>query len=393
STDDEDDDYSPPPRQAFHTEPDLCRAMLKTIEAAVPLAIKSSTISMGSGLFVTEPTEAGREIYHSTPMVACVDAGNPTFCHYCLDNSKDVSQFLRARETSSKACTGCWVARFCSKEGGELRVRSLKDIAAGEELSICYIDPTITLHHRRYILKHEYFFDCSCKGVRCKSEEKHISSLMKSNNGSLKSFTLAQDNIRRLVQSARKACEHPGAYPKFEDLASIETQIRTITTGTFSASKVWDGGLEPLPRARLALAGLYMNQGKLPSALRLALQGILMSQWRSGPIWVNDVMDVLCVFILIWSSELDSPIFRVKNFPTMGDCCAVAAGYFYMVCKESNKAFGGSAKLTESLNDSFSGLISKKPGAKPGSAEFADEFNKAQANMLAWASIPKEMGI
>ncbi|KAK3352859.1 hypothetical protein B0T25DRAFT_501251 [Lasiosphaeria hispida] len=394
STDDEDDDdYSPPPRQAFHTEPELCSAMLKTIKAAVPLAIESSNISMGSGLFVTQSIDAGREIYRSNPVVACVDAGNPTFCHYCLDNTKNVSQFMKARETSAKACTGCRVARFCSKESSkELRVRSLKNIAAGEELTICYIDPTITLQNRRQLLKHEYFFDCRC--IRCKNEEKHISFLLKGNDKiSVGAFNQAQDDIRQLVQSARNACEYPSTRPKFEDLASIETKIRTITRGIFSASEGWNDGLEPLPRARLALAGLYMNQGNLSCALRLALQGISMSQWRNGPIWVNDMMDVLCVFILIWGSELDAPIFRNKTFPTREDCCTVATGYLFMVCNESHKAFGGCAKLTESINNVFHGLITKKPGAKPGSTEFADEFNKAQANMLTWASISKERGI
>ena len=52
---------------------------------------------------------------------------------------------------------------FVYFEGNELRVRSIRPITAGEEITICYVDPTLILTARKAFLQREYFFDCSCK--------------------------------------------------------------------------------------------------------------------------------------------------------------------------------------------------------------------------------------
>jgi SET and MYND domain-containing protein len=63
---------------------------------------------------------------------------------------------------------------FVFFEGHELRVRSLKQIAAGEEITICYLNPTLDVGARQVVLRHEYFFDCYCEfywsGHRCPSD-------------------------------------------------------------------------------------------------------------------------------------------------------------------------------------------------------------------------------
>lgn len=51
---------------------------------------------------------------------------------------------------------------FAFFDGRRLYIRSLKTIAAGEEITISYLDPTITVCIRHEILQHEYFFDCRC---------------------------------------------------------------------------------------------------------------------------------------------------------------------------------------------------------------------------------------
>lgn len=118
----DDEDYTPPPREAFHTKPELCKEMLRTVTAFTPLRIRSSNISKGSGLFVTKDTNAGSEIYRSEPLMSHIDDGNPSICHYCLETTAD--PFGSGNKTANsngdsearKACTGCMVARFCSKK-------------------------------------------------------------------------------------------------------------------------------------------------------------------------------------------------------------------------------------------------------------------------------------
>ncbi len=48
-------------------------------------------------------------------------------------------------------------------EGRELRLRSLKKIVRNSQISISYIDPTLTVASRQTFLKREYFFDCRCR--------------------------------------------------------------------------------------------------------------------------------------------------------------------------------------------------------------------------------------
>jgi SET and MYND domain-containing protein len=109
-----DDDFKPSPREAFHTDPQLCGDMLRKVVSTVPLKIRSSQISMGSGLFTAAAVEEGREIYQSTPLMTAVDAGNETFCHYCLKDTGDAA-WTTTPISPAKACMGCKVARFCSK--------------------------------------------------------------------------------------------------------------------------------------------------------------------------------------------------------------------------------------------------------------------------------------
>jgi SET and MYND domain-containing protein len=48
-------------------------------------------------------------------------------------------------------------------EGDQLRVRSLKDIAAGEEITISYVPPMLNVANRKILLDHMFFFDCYCE--------------------------------------------------------------------------------------------------------------------------------------------------------------------------------------------------------------------------------------
>ena len=51
---------------------------------------------------------------------------------------------------------------FCFWEGAKIRVRSLRPIGVGEEVTISYTDDTLARDTRREYLK-RWFFDCACK--------------------------------------------------------------------------------------------------------------------------------------------------------------------------------------------------------------------------------------
>ncbi|KAK4227007.1 hypothetical protein QBC38DRAFT_391919 [Podospora fimiseda] len=524
---DENDDFTPTAREAFHTDPSLCQSILSipTVITSVPLQIKSSRISLGSGLFLSSSSssiESGREIFRSKPFMWAPDRFfSPNICEACGEED----------EETTRACSGCQVAKFCGKkcqklgwqlfhrdecntlknikemksqnllchrvvwwqqrgfvtnkvgkwvermeshfrdwtdkeecqeifdvamavreetggkvnvgfvwdlvpkmrtncvrlrpatkkesvgfaldlvtatinhscdpnafvfwEKGEVRVRSLRKIEAGEEVTICYVDPTIDVATRGEMLEKEHFFTCRC--LRCKAEEKEETGWLKAAGGKFIAFRKAQKDIINLTKSAVKASKFPGIYKEYEDLGGIETKLRTIMCSTFPATQ-WPDIIEPVPLARLCLAILYLDQGKVDHAVRNALKGKLMSRRRSGPEWVNEMMDVIQVLMVAGSLRPDDAIYKQDpTFPTSTYIQTVTYGYMYETCKKAGEIFGGGSEYTKGICDLFAKLMEQRrivEGATlPGSKEFEREFEEAQGKLMEWAVVPKHYGI
>ncbi|AEO67295.1 uncharacterized protein THITE_2144701 [Thermothielavioides terrestris NRRL 8126] len=383
-----DDDYVPAPHAGFHEDERLCKEMVARVASPFPLEIRPSSLCVGSGLFAAAGIDAGREIYHAVPDLAAVDPGNESFCDWCFEDTKlGVSNASSPKAGENvKLCSACKAARFCSK-GRELRVRSLKKIAPGEEITICYIDPTFDVAARQEVLKREYFFDCSC--ARCTSELAEQRALL-GGSRDLGPLHQAQRQIRDLLRSAVRASKHPGIYPDLDDLPTVETRLRTIT----ATASPWPDHLEPLPAARLSLALLYLDQGKPIPALRCALKGkFLSSRSRGGPEWVNEMMDVVKVLVVTGCLRPDEAAFEDKTFPELDDIRAVTYGYVYELCREASRAFGGDVNYTKGICGMCTALMAKKAGPRPGTKEFREEFDAAQEKLLTWAGIEVAKGV
>ena len=54
--------------------------------------------------------------------------------------------------------------------GPHLLLRAVRDVEAGEELTICYLDMLMTSEERRKQLRDQYCFDCDC--FRCQTQDK-----------------------------------------------------------------------------------------------------------------------------------------------------------------------------------------------------------------------------
>ncbi|KAK3361233.1 hypothetical protein B0T24DRAFT_539471 [Lasiosphaeria ovina] len=381
------DDFVPSPREAFHTQPDLCKELLRKVKSSVPLAIRSSKISMGSGLFVDKDVEDGCEIYRSVPLISCINGNEEEFCHFCLNSPK---MDKGAAETGPlKRCQGCKVARFCSKVSPEIRVCSLRKINAGEEITACYVDPTIDVSRRRALLKHEHFFDCFC--TRCEDEDKENKAVLKG-NGTLKTFHQAQTDMLNLMSSASKASKYPGLFPEFENLENVETQLRTIARRPFPVSH-WPDHIEPLPLARLGIAELYLGQGKPVPALTIGLRGKLMSRRRCGPDWVNEMDEIFGMLVAVAALPANHRVWEDKSFPPAGDIRNLAYGYLYAASKEATKAFGKDCKYTRVMWDLVAGLVAGMPDPKPSTKELEEASKAAQARLMNWAGIPSAYGV
>ncbi|KAK4098124.1 hypothetical protein N658DRAFT_477635 [Parathielavia hyrcaniae] len=384
-------DFTPSTSNALHTEPVLCAKILDTVQSSVPLGIRSSDISMGSGLFAAADVDAGQEIYHFETKMKALNGGHDSICHYCFEDTQDGLGKEFKPESQAKACTGCRAARFCS-QGGQVRVRSLKKIAANDEITICYMDPTLDVSARQALLRRHWFFDCYC--TRCKAELREQRSLLGDSN-KLPMLHEAQRNILSLIRKAVHASKYPGIFPDHEDLATLETRLRTATSSAFPAGTPWPAHMEPLPSARLSLAIIALKQGKPVPALRNVLKGMLLSNRKTNePEWVNEMMDVVDVLMTAGSLPPDAAAFEDKSFPAVGEIRIVTYGYLWAMSKAAISVFGGGALYAKGVCQLMAAVLAKKKsGATPGTKEFYEaEYQPAQKKLLAWAGVPDGEG-
>ncbi|XP_048968388.1 histone-lysine N-methyltransferase SMYD3 isoform X2 [Canis lupus baileyi] len=96
--------------------------------------------------------------------------------------------------------------------GPHLLLRAVRDIEAGEELTICYLDMLMTSEERRKQLKDQYCFECDC--VRCETQDKDADMLT------------GDEQVWRQVQESLKKIEELKAHWKWEQvLAMCQTII------------------------------------------------------------------------------------------------------------------------------------------------------------------------
>ncbi len=196
----------------------------------------------------------------------------------------------------------CVPNAFAFFENSELRVRSLTRITPGEEITICYIDPTVTVFKRQEALKHDHFFVCRCKlqphvtsallttttrmrsansreaGTRCRSELLEEKERLDRDADKVKVLHEVQTEMAKLMSSAVLAATYPGLHPAFEDRTRSSRSCSSYVAVLSPAAEWWPDHLDPMPSARLSLGMLYLGKDKLIIALRNMLKGKLLSR-------------------------------------------------------------------------------------------------------------------
>ncbi|KAK4205013.1 hypothetical protein QBC40DRAFT_325619 [Triangularia verruculosa] len=282
----------------------------------------------------------------------------------------------------------CEPNAFAFLEKGEIRVRSLRKIAAGEEITICYIDPTIDVKSRQEILMDEHFFECDC--TRCKAEIK-IQKRLIAADGETSMVTLrkAQLAILELIKSAVTASKYPGVYKEFENLSVVESQMLTIMKNAFPNNN-WRSDIDPVPMARICLGVLYLEQEKPSQALRNVLRGRFTGgKRRVGPDAVNIMVDVVHVLMAAGCLPLDSPVLKDKEFPSLLDISNVTYGFLHEACKDAGEVFGGDCGYTKEIGDLFAKMMGTLPEGqhRPGEEGFLGEFEGSLRRALGWAGV------
>ncbi|KAL2166246.1 hypothetical protein VTG60DRAFT_3086 [Thermothelomyces hinnuleus] len=286
----------------------------------------------------------------------------------------------------------CAPNAFVTFEGCQLRVRSLKPIAAGDEITVSYADPTLPVFNRQNFLKETYFFDCRCKG--CEDDHREQLALA----GTSKNIPKLQEAQQKMMQTMAytvQASQYPGSYPPdLQNLESVETKLRTITAAAVVRNEPYLEHVQPLPSVRRSLAMLYLEKGKPLPALRNALNGCLRKTGKGEPRWVNDMIDPVYTALLVAGSlPPDAPVFKDKAFPSALELRIVTLGYILAVANEAVKVFGDDCEYAKGIMDMATTMGAQKPPPNPGTAEFVAEFVPAQRKLLAWAGVSEEHAV
>ncbi|KAK3323364.1 hypothetical protein B0T19DRAFT_442861 [Cercophora scortea] len=282
---------------------------------------------------------------------------------------------------------------FLFFEGNQIRVRSLKKIEAGEELTRCYTPEHLCIVRRQPWLKHGDFFDCWCR--RCAEEDKEIRALAESGGTTLGEFTRAQVSLDILLNNTRSAAATPNIYPPgFSDCNYVEQTLVELATEPMRIGE-WPGHIDPMPSVRLTLGGLMVGQGQVSRGTQYALRGKLVCRRRSGPSWVNEMIELTMHSLAAYSvQDSDSPEFADPRVPTTRDADILLCGYLYRVRSEAVKWFGVGTDFYTRVQDLFNATTEGRNLVhRLDSAEFEKEFTVAQEKFLKWAGIPAEFGI
>ncbi|CZR66864.1 uncharacterized protein PAC_16765 [Phialocephala subalpina] len=188
---------------------------------------------------------------------------------------------------------------FC--EGAQLRARSSRPIAAGEEITINYVDPSYDYSFRQKRLKPQYFFACQCE--RCRIDvmgQGPVSVHLRSRSPD---FEDVQGQLlefhSNLVQSSHEPCT-------LEDLRDKEDQMGLIGTAGF-LNNGWPDYVQPGPEILQSFALIYLLQDELERSLRLCLKLCFIigesTYGTSSPQWVH----ILSVLVQVLAAMVHRP--------------------------------------------------------------------------------------
>ena len=191
---------------------------------------------------------------------------------------------------------------------------------------------------------------------------------------------------------AIEAAKRSGSRGSAGDVDKVETSLHSITSRAFSGNP-WPDHIDPLPTTRMAIALLYLHSGNHPAALRKALRGAFGRRYREGPEWVNVQCELVILLLGVTGGAEAKEGFDNAMFPTPAEMQRVILGLALRLSQDAEGVFGLESKYAIAITEMYSTLASSSSGAKLGTKEFVEEFDRAQAKLFAWAGMEEIHGI
>ncbi|TLD03186.1 uncharacterized protein PgNI_12400 [Pyricularia grisea] len=281
-------------------------------------------------------------------------------------------------------------------EGSQTRVRSLKAIAAGGEITVSYCDPRLDVLLRESILRQTQFFHCECMTCNREYNEHLEASGAATEKDAIRRCEVILDKQKTMLQVAGNCTS--GFYSVFKSNEAAKTEmvsqfaaaVETMTKSGYGGNS-WPAHIEPLPNIRMTLAGMFKASFSYVPALKYALAGCLMATRRCGPPFVQDLFELVRILVQTCNEPGDGMPFTVQNFPTKRELQMLTMGYMVILCKAVRLAFGADCRYALTVWAWVRSFMGAGAGGFPalGQTVFEEQFGKVQSKLTAWAEVDR----
>ncbi|OBT87641.1 hypothetical protein VE02_02682 [Pseudogymnoascus sp. 03VT05] len=261
-------------------------------------------------------------------------------------------------------------------ERGKLRMRSLKPIKAGDEITQTYTDLRPGVMMRRERLESEYSFTCQCN--RCKNGYRKLHALALSEGLSVKDVVETEKKFHDIRKQA----------VSYNTTDQVENIVASLTKTIFPA-RPWNDTIYPIGAIKFHFAKLYSSSGNCHQAAIYAIQGCLTTTPRSGLEWPDDLHMLLQYF----KKSMLAPRAAVTEMPDPQNLQTFFNGILHEVVVLSRKGYGVDSKYTIALDNWRIDMLKSAEPPLPGEEGFAEKFAEAQVSVLKWAGVDEKRGI
>ncbi|KFY40413.1 hypothetical protein V495_05443 [Pseudogymnoascus sp. VKM F-4514 (FW-929)] len=248
-------------------------------------------------------------------------------------------------------------------EGSQFRLRSLRRIQAGEEITIGYLPYEFGVWMRRELLNERYYFICGCN--KCQEDDQELQSLAARGEFTISAFIEVQ---RKFTDFTRKPFGN-------KTIQEVVAAVRVISSPIFG-NRPWPINIHPMADMRARMAYMYSSSGNHRQALIHALHSFLSRTARNSRVWVSSLHQLMKylarAFILPEARSM-----MLREFMT---------GVQYQLMVEVKKVYGVDTAYATRMTKWHIDLTA-------GNYEFLERFPEAQELILRWAGVGSSKGI
>ncbi|KFY46337.1 hypothetical protein V494_00491 [Pseudogymnoascus sp. VKM F-4513 (FW-928)] len=314
-------------------------------------------------------------------------ASNAKRMEYPLEESPGIALDLVA----SFANHSCNPNAFIFFERNQLRMRSLRPIRAGEEITLSYIDLGAGIRMRDETLKNGYSIVCECS--RCRRETAELSAIAHSRGFDINIFALSDFKFAAFKE--RCIFKH-NMFDMIPNMQEHPDDIVTSSNNDLFAIYPWPSTIFPMAYLQFYYARLYRTISEHRTAVMYALQGCFGMITRSGPEWLT-FLHVLVMFyghalrmLLPMADDLDEA--QQKRYEDF------YLGLVHELLVRARKMYGSDSRYTVAVKEYYDAamrdaMVLDANATLPGTQGFRQIFDQAQINVLTLAGVDPTTGI